>query len=220
MQTVGVLLLAVGVWIVYAGFNGLDALKTAAAVLADPANASKVIADAKAASIEDLKKKSASGSNPIIDTIKGIADSIAGWSSMTMWLSQFKITDGWQSHLDRGSSQGGLDFAMPAGTPLPSPLSGVVTYEPGEGSGGNIITVTGASGWKSQYLHVRSATVTSGTKVKAGQIIGKSGGVPGEPGAGSSTGPHLHWHLINPQGKRINPQTVFQGNDDGAGKYL
>ena len=39
----------------------------------------------------------------------------------------------------------------------------------------------------------------------AGAIVGRSGGAAGAPGSGSSTGPHLHWHMIDPAGNRIDP---------------
>ena len=33
---------------------------------------------------------------------------------------------------------------------------------------------------------------------------------------GNSTGPHLHWHMINPSGTRINP-LVYLGGGGGTG---
>ncbi|MFI0795812.1 hypothetical protein ACH4OY_24480 [Micromonospora rubida] len=39
----------------------------------------------------------------------------------------------------------------------------------------------------------------------SGAIVGRSGGAAGAPGSGSSTGPHLHWHMIDPAGRRTNP---------------
>lgn len=42
------------------------------------------------------------------------------------------------------------------------------------------------------YGHLKTATVTVGQKVKAGQLIGTSGGKAGASYSGNSTGPHVH----------------------------
>lgn len=42
------------------------------------------------------------------------------------------------------------------------------------------------------------------TRVTQGQLLGYSGGVANEPGSGSSTGAHIHWH-INDNGTVVDP---------------
>lgn len=71
--------------------------------------------------------------------------------------------------------------------------------------------------YKSRYLHMLQITVTNGSKVKTGQLIGyMSGqdepysiGTGRENGVPTSTGPHLHFEIIHPNGQTIDPIQVF-----------
>jgi hypothetical protein len=52
-----------------------------------------------------------------------------------------------------------------------------------------------------QFLHCSS--FNGGNRVvKEGELLGHTGGAPGAPGAGSSTGAHVHVHLVDPNGVR------------------
>ena len=121
----------------------------------------------------------------------------------------FPITDGWDEHRARGSL-GGIDWGTPVGTPIYSPNPGTVTYEYGSGTGGYIITLALANspGYRIQFLHCSSFNGSNRT-VKEGELLGYTGGAPGAPGAGSSTGPHVHVHMIDPNGVRENPLPWF-----------
>ncbi|MGW1061613.1 M23 family metallopeptidase [Micromonospora rubida] len=120
--------------------------------------------------------------------------------------SGYRITDGWQEHLDRGSA-GGVDFAMSVGTDLPACGAGTISNIPNNGTGGHTVTINHSDGYRSQYLHLSQFLLANGTSVTSGAVVGRSGGAAGAPGSGSSTGPHLHWHMIDPAGRRINPLT-------------
>lgn len=117
-------------------------------------------------------------------------------------LAQYRISDGWASHIARGSL-GGVDFACAVGTPIPAPCDGKITNVPNNGTGGHTVNLWHADGSRDQFMHL-SRFVAEGN-VKQGDIIGYSGGKKGAPGAGSSTGPHIHWHYILKSGKRVNP---------------
>ena len=117
-------------------------------------------------------------------------------------LAKYPITDGWAAHIARGS-RGGVDFACPVGTPIPAPCDGIISNMANNGSAGHTVTLQHADGSKDQFMHL-SRFVKEG-RVKQGDIIGYSGGKKGAPGAGSSTGPHIHWHYILKTGKRVNP---------------
>lgn len=99
---------------------------------------------------------------------------------------------------DRGSHfHAGIDIAVAQGTDTLAVGDGVIIplkIRPG-GYGGTIdLLLDNHNGVVVRYAHMlQSAPV--GTRIKQGQIIGKSGGRPGTPGAGSSTGPHLHIEL-------------------------
>jgi murein DD-endopeptidase MepM/ murein hydrolase activator NlpD len=196
MQAVGVLLLTVAVWLVYCGVTGVAPLATGLLVLASPANAASIIAAAKS----DAQAESNTVTSGFTLTSGGIKDYISGANPF----AGIKLSGTWNDHLARDSA-GGLDYPMPVGTRLVTPFPGVATYTTGSGSGGYIMTVTMANGYKSQYLHCSGALVLNGQKVTAGQAVALSGGAKGAPGAGASTGPHVHWHMVDPQGKRINP---------------
>ena len=60
------------------------------------------------------------------------------------------------------------------------------------GLGYNYITID-HGGFATVYGHVSEFNVRPGQRVQAGDKIGKTGGMPGLRGGGSSTGPHLHF---------------------------
>jgi len=127
----------------------------------------------------------------------------------TNYYSNYPISDGWAEHIARGSL-GGIDYAVPVGTPIYAPTAGWVENVQGDGSGGWYVKFTHdpgngglGQGWRDEFLHL-SAFVNS-DYYGPGDTIGYSGGAAGAPGAGSSTGPHIHWHLVNGSGVRVNP---------------
>ncbi|MEU8422319.1 M23 family metallopeptidase [Micromonospora sp. NPDC048835] len=123
----------------------------------------------------------------------------------------YPITDTWEGHLRRGS-RGGIDFGMGVGTALPACGAGTIQNIPNNGGGGHTVTIHHADGYRSQYLHLSQFLLADGSSVGAGTIVGRSGGAAGAPGSGSSTGPHLHWHMINPSGALISPLVYIQQN--------
>ncbi|GHJ43064.1 hypothetical protein Cs7R123_04060 [Catellatospora sp. TT07R-123] len=127
----------------------------------------------------------------------------------------YPITDTWEGHLARGSL-GGIDFGMPVGTRLPACGAGTVQNTPYNGSGGHTVTIYHADGYRSQYLHLSQFLLANGTYVEAGTIVGLSGGAAGAPGSGSSTGPHVHWHMIDPAGNRISPLVYIAQHPGGV----
>lgn len=118
--------------------------------------------------------------------------------------TQFLMTDDWKTHLAR-DSQGGIDYSMSKGTPLPAAAAGIVEHFDSHDGRGWVTRLHLPGGWKSEYLHVAEFVGASGRSVGMGEIVAKSGGRIGDPGAGTSTGAHLHWHLVDPSGARANP---------------
>ncbi|MFF8616613.1 peptidoglycan DD-metalloendopeptidase family protein [Streptomyces sp. NPDC015350] len=131
--------------------------------------------------------------------------------------SGYPMTDGWWEHINRGSL-GGIDYAMGVGTALPAAGAGVVTNIPYNGTGGHTVTITHSDGYRTQYMHLSEFRLSDGTSVGRGEIVGYSGGAAGAPGSGSSTGPHVHWHLITPGGTRVNPLDHLGGGGGGLPK--
>lgn len=110
------------------------------------------------------------------------------------------------------SNHRGMDFGVSENTNVTAAADGVVT-EVGSGGGyGNYVIIK--HGTKSTlYAHLNRALVRVGQVVKNGQVIAKSGGRKGAPGAGASTGPHLHFEVRDNGGRgaqgRVDPRGFF-----------
>ena len=109
----------------------------------------------------------------------------------------------------------GTDFAAKEGTPVMASGDGIVVRAKWCGGGGNCIKIKHNSTYQTVYAHLKNfaSGIRSGVRVKQGQVIGYVGST------GKSTGPHLHYEVIE-GGKKINSQTlklpsgkVLKGND-------
>ena len=109
----------------------------------------------------------------------------------------------------------GTDFAAPMGTPIMASGDGKVTKAGWCGGGGNCVKIKHNSTYQTVYAHMSKfgRGIKRGARVKQGQIIGYVGST------GLSTGPHLHYEVIE-NGKKINSQKlklpsgkVFKGNE-------
>lgn len=96
-------------------------------------------------------------------------------------------------HLSRGSA-GGTDYAVGVGTPVYAPFAGKVVRQIHPLSGWRI-GVLAPNGHDFWGFHLSGWVAATGAQVSEGQLIAYSGGAVGHPGAGSSTGPHLHAHV-------------------------
>jgi murein DD-endopeptidase MepM/ murein hydrolase activator NlpD len=97
----------------------------------------------------------------------------------------------------------GLDFRVPAGTPVAAMNAGTVIlarllyYE------GNFVVIDHGQGFLTLYLHLSEFKVKEGDVVERGQEIGLSGGT------GRATGPHLHV-AVRWQGTYLDPARLLQ----------
>lgn len=94
---------------------------------------------------------------------------------------------------------GGIDAAMPAGTPVYAAHNGTVASTSGHWTYGNIIMLDNGDGIATVYAHLLSKAVKQGQQVKQGEVIGYVGST------GNSTGNHLHFE-VRVNGKRTNPR--------------
>lgn len=84
----------------------------------------------------------------------------------------------------------GMDIAVPQGTPIKAPASGIVSFAaPDLYLTGGTVLIDHGHGVSSNFLHMSRLDVKVGDRVKQGQIIGAVGKT------GRATGPHLHWGL-------------------------
>lgn len=120
-----------------------------------------------------------------------------------------KVTGTFQSHLDRKSVNPGVDFGCSVGSDVLAIADGVVSFvdSSNDGAGGRVLHLTFAGGYSCDYLHLSKILVKKGDKVKAGQLIAKSGA----SGFGKENGYDAHLHLSFRKGKGI---CVNDGNLD------
>ena len=97
----------------------------------------------------------------------------------------------------------GTDFAAPTGTPIMASGDGKVTKAGWCGGGGNCVKIKHNSKYQTVYAHMSKFArgIKKGVRVKQGQIIGYVGST------GMSTGPHLHYEVIE-NGKKVNSQKL------------
>ena len=91
----------------------------------------------------------------------------------------------------------GIDIAVPKGTPVRAPASGLVTLVKDLYFSGWTVIINHGLGLNSTFLHLDSTAISVGDTVQRGSIIGTVGST------GRSTGPHLDWRL-DWQGRRID----------------
>ena len=98
----------------------------------------------------------------------------------------------------------GVDFPVEQGSAVMAAADGIVVDVRDNGLGFSSLTVSHL-GFVTLYGHTSAFFVKEGDRVRAGQTIAASGGAKGEPGSGDySTGPHLHFELIQ-GGRHIDP---------------
>ncbi|MFJ1703076.1 M23 family metallopeptidase [Kitasatospora sp. NPDC088346] len=91
----------------------------------------------------------------------------------------------------------GIDFPVPAGTPVRAATDGTVTTRWSRAYG-YLVTVTDRDGTSTWYGHLHSYRIRRGP-VRAGDVIGFSGST------GNSTGPHLHFEVRPEGGAPVDP---------------
>lgn len=97
----------------------------------------------------------------------------------------------------------GLDFAVPAGTPIKSPAAGKVILTGNYFFNGNTVFVDHGQGFISMFCHMSKIDVKVGDLVPRGGVVGKVGAT------GRATGPHMHWN-VSLNDARVDP-AIFIG---------
>ncbi len=119
------------------------------------------------------------------------------WPSVEKWLSGYDYTP--------ATNHYGIDIAGSMGNAIYATDSGVIVYAGWNDWGyGNAIVIDHGNGWQSLYGHLSQINVTCGQSVSQGDVIGLMGST------GRSSGPHLHFELMNASGVRVNPWDYLQ----------
>jgi murein DD-endopeptidase MepM/ murein hydrolase activator NlpD len=95
----------------------------------------------------------------------------------------------------------GLDFAAPTGTPVSAVAAGTVSVETSDWAG-QLVRIDHGGGVETWYAHNSEVDVTSGERVRQGQVIAAVGN------EGNSTGPHLHFE-VRLDGSPVDPALVL-----------
>lgn len=117
-------------------------------------------------------------------------------------IGPFPVGPGFNAPRPGGREHAAIDISTPKGTMLRVPGDGIVDPVNDSVCGYGIVfypDVKPSKKAESAYMvfcHLSKLALKDGFKkgqaVKAGDVVGLSGGVPGDPGAGSTTGAHLH----------------------------
>ena len=94
----------------------------------------------------------------------------------------------------------GIDLKCKAGTEVRASLPGIVEAAENQKGYGYVVVINhgriNGKELKTKYAHLSKFDVVKGMQVNSQQKIGLFGGIPGTLGAGSSTGEHLHFEVL------------------------
>ena len=119
------------------------------------------------------------------------------------------------------SNHKGLDIGLPQGTPIIASKTGIIEYSEvnaGPFGYGTYVVLKHDDGFRTLYAHLQpQLNLKWGQTVKQREAFATSGNT------GYSTGPHLHFEIIDETGKKTNPaqyissragSTLFKTGDD------
>lgn len=97
----------------------------------------------------------------------------------------------------------GLDFAVPAGTPIKTPAAGKVILIGNYFFNGNTVFVDHGQGFISMFCYMSKIDTQVGQQLARGDVVGRVGST------GRATGPHMHWN-VSLNDARVDP-AIFIG---------
>lgn len=116
-----------------------------------------------------------------------------------------RLVDSWGAARSGGRTHQGIDIFAPRGTPVTTPVSGLVLRIGENRLGGNVVTVLGPALQVHYFAHLdRFGGFREGDVVRVGDVlgfVGDSGNAKGGP-------PHLHYGIYA-GGRAINPYPML-----------
>ena len=101
---------------------------------------------------------------------------------------------------------GGIDIAVPKGTPVGAAADGIVKFAGWKGGYGNVVVLKHGNDRLTTYAHLSAFHVAKGERVEQGDTIGTVGST------GFATGPHLHFE-VKIAGQLADPLQLAQSAD-------
>ena len=128
-----------------------------------------------------------------ISNVNGVVTSSSWDSDSAKQYGNFPVTDTYGSTEGRSKPHGGVDLGTPVGTPVGFNEPGEILAAGKYGGYGNMMDVwLPAAKVQMRIAHLSKFVKRTGEFI-AGEKLAETGGAVGDPGAGSSTGPHLHF---------------------------
>lgn len=172
---------------------------------AEKAAAEKAAAEKAAAekAAQEAANKKNNSSNSSSNSNSSSSSSGSGRISMVWPCASTRVTSefGKRNSPTAGAStyHKGIDIGASTGTAIYAAASGTVTEAGYSSSRGNYVVIYHSNGVSTAYMHCSALYVSSGDKVSQGQTIAAVGST------GISTGPHLHFSVIE-DGTYVNPR--------------
>ena len=112
----------------------------------------------------------------------------------------YSYVDSWGAARSGGRSHQGTDVMAPHGARVFAFVSGVVSRESTSTNGGIQLYLQGDNGVEYFYAHLSGYAVSTGARVRAGQLIAYNG----QTGNAQYTAPHVHFE-VHMSGGAVNP---------------
>jgi murein DD-endopeptidase MepM/ murein hydrolase activator NlpD len=113
----------------------------------------------------------------------------------------YSYVDSWGAARSGGRSHQGTDVMAPHGARVFAFVNGVVSRESTSSNGGIQLYLQGDNGVEYFYAHLSGYAVSTGARVRAGQLIAYNG----QTGNARYTAPHVHFEVHPGGGSPVNP---------------
>ena len=125
------------------------------------------------------------------------------------------LTDSWGAPRSGGRSHRGIDIFARRGTPIVSPVDGLVLDVGHDRLGGNVVKVLGPGLQVHYFAHLEGfAAIDERGPIRRGEVIG----YVGDSGNARGTPPHLHYGIYVTSGGAVNPYPLLAGSSPQEGR--